>query len=79
MPPITATIEVDRPAEGVFAYVTNPSRCRKNVLTSLACMAWAEFRSSFGRMVTRLIVVWAWLRVSRGDRRVAAQADRWGA
>jgi len=26
MPPITTTIEVDRPAEGVFAYVTNPSR-----------------------------------------------------
>jgi uncharacterized protein YndB with AHSA1/START domain len=26
MPPITTTIEVDRPAEEVFAYVTNPNR-----------------------------------------------------
>jgi uncharacterized protein YndB with AHSA1/START domain len=26
MPPITTTIEVGRPAEEVFPYVTNPSR-----------------------------------------------------
>ena len=26
MPPITASIEVDRPAEEVFAYATDPSR-----------------------------------------------------